>query len=217
MKYYIYLIIFIPFIVSAQKNTISVHVGYPQWSKVNITERIKTNEENNMVGSLIYSRSINNIALYCGIEYMNSNIRMDYISPVPAWAAQTAIYKRKLYHVPVGINYPLLSKKGINIGLTTGMGLLHSDRMKVSLINENSGTQKIDTISMAQDYKHVFTVRNGFRVSYTLKKKWLITMGYTLDFRLRDFYKEDYTWTIWNNKRDARMATIFSGGVGYKW
>jgi len=42
-------------------------------------------------------------------------------------------------------------------------------------------------------------------------------MGYTLDFRLRDFYKEDYTWSIWNNKGDARMATIFSGGVGYKW
>ena len=148
---------------------------------------------------------------------MNSIIRMYYTSPVPTWAVQKAIYKRKLYHAPVGIDYPLLSKKGINIGLTTGIGLLYSDRMKVSLINENSGTQKIDTISMAQDYKHVFTVRNGFRVSYTLKKKWLITMGYTLDFRLRDFYKEDYTWTIWNNKRDARMATIFSGGVGYKW
>ncbi len=44
-----------------------------------------------------------------------------------------------------------------------------------------------------------------------------LKMFYTLDFRLRDFYKEDYTWTIWNNKGDARMATIFSGGVGYKW
>ena len=68
MRKYIFIILFIPFIVNAQKNTISVHVGYPQWSKVNITERIKTNEENNMVGSLIYTRSIKNIALYCGIE-----------------------------------------------------------------------------------------------------------------------------------------------------
>lgn len=100
--------------------------------------------------------------------------------------------------------------------LINGLSVLYSDKLDVQLFNEKTGLD-MDSTLRDQDYKITCAIRNGLNLTYACNSRLNIVLEGFVDFRLRDFYKENYTWSIWNNKGDGRIATIFKGGIGYRW
>jgi len=215
-KYIVTICAIVPLFCIAQKNSISLNFGQPRLSTIELSERNKTTYRNNTISSLLYTRIINYYSLFIGVEFMNSNIRMDYKSTVPAWAAQSAIYRRRIFSFPIGVVYPVMRHNKLSFNLINGLSVLHSDKLDVQLFNEKTGLDKDSTLR-DQDYKTTCAIRNGLCLTYTCNNRLNIVLEGFVDFRLRDFYKENYTWSIWNNKGDGRIATIFKGGIGYRW